>query len=421
MLATTSQNIQASVRPHEKCEDTYYANEENNEVQAFPTLVDNRFTTTLNALSAGSTSTVIYNPTQGVSDVVLRLQLPTLVGDQPLGLGVGKGWGYAAIKQIGFRYAGSSMYFITGHQNLIEVLSDCEDDRKKNAMLELAGKSRLAPADWAASAEDMTAYVVIKLPHTTTSALEKTLPFPSDCLTAPIQIQIQLAPYSDFIANNGGSYPSLPYALGEMTFRQVSMQDNGNLISRRVDLASQALPVPLRSFVHSQFSTTLAAGSRQINVTGFRQGQVKKLKLWTIPVSRQAAATCNPLYWDAPKDIKFTINGLVYADMKQASFQLWNLLDRKTTTSFNVDVLTWNAGTEQYDLTNGGASSYWVEIPLGQEEQSLSFEYRQNSGLAIANSVCNLELAVAADSQLEASFLYNCTFICSGGTGDYVF
>jgi hypothetical protein len=82
-----------------------------------------------------------------------------------------------AIKQISYRYASAAQYFVGGQQHALSVLESCEDSGKRDYVWALGGQA-LSGADFSNPAL-LKAYVYIKLPHNTPSAL-KALPYPSD-------------------------------------------------------------------------------------------------------------------------------------------------------------------------------------------------------------------------------------------------
>jgi hypothetical protein len=93
-------NVQQSIRPGMAC-DTYYATSENSEKQLHATTTDNRFFINLPSLNSGSSSTVTFNPQEGLAEVILALQLPQPSGNGGQGLALPEGWGYMMLRRIG--------------------------------------------------------------------------------------------------------------------------------------------------------------------------------------------------------------------------------------------------------------------------------------------------------------------------------
>jgi hypothetical protein len=88
--------VHKAITPAEM-KDMYYPGMENTEAVAFASYVENRFQASLPSATFGSSSTVIFNPTEGLGDILLTLKLPSAAekGSAYTGLGCSEGWGYA--------------------------------------------------------------------------------------------------------------------------------------------------------------------------------------------------------------------------------------------------------------------------------------------------------------------------------------
>ena len=100
MQYEAAMNVQASIRPGMEI-DTYYPTSTNSEKQMHPTVQDNRFFINLPSLNQGSSSTVTFNPNEGLAEVILTVQLPQPSGSGGNGLAVPEGWAYSLIRRIG--------------------------------------------------------------------------------------------------------------------------------------------------------------------------------------------------------------------------------------------------------------------------------------------------------------------------------
>lgn len=179
-LAEASESIMHAITPGD-CKDTYYPGKENSDLQCFPALQDNRFYVSLPSLNQGATNTLIYNPGQGLSDIVLTASLPPLSLAVPYaGWAFPRGWLALMVDQVALRVGGSSLYYFTGDQLFIDTLTDCEDGAKKQAVLDVAGAELLGLGDYVAGSPGLTASIYLKMPFNTISALQKTLPLPTD-------------------------------------------------------------------------------------------------------------------------------------------------------------------------------------------------------------------------------------------------
>ena len=428
-----SMNVQQSIRPGMSC-DTYYATSENSEKQLHATTTDNRFFVHLPSLNSGSSSTITFNPQEGMAEVILTIQLPQPDGSGGQGLAVPEGWGYSMIRRIGYRYGSSQLYYITGDQNLLQSVSLCEDSGKKQQLFFLGGQALLDINDWA-DAGKRTAYVYLRLPHSSPALSGGALPFPSDILTAPIMIQIDLNDFKQVITavQVGDTAPDrVPTSLASavVNFTQVTFQDSGDMVAKRFDMSKHALTIPLcegwtQEEVQFPF-TSGANGSFQLSLTGCKAGDLRMLRVWfTKPTdSAGPGSIISPNFWYAPSQLTFAINGLIYMDSTNGSWLLTNLLRRR-----QPPVLTYSA--LQAPLAAPGAfgalpeASQWVEINLGQphtrgDSQQVSLLH----GVPCMNSVLNLTGVMPTTSAqyvCHVEYVLNCSWMASRGSADFVF
>ena len=423
MNAEISESIQHAISPGE-CKDLYYPGRENSELQCFPTVVNNRFYASLPALSGGATNTLIFNPDQGLSDMVLTVSLPT-AGVSYAGWAFPKGWLAAMIAQVGLRIGGSSLYYFTGDQMLVDTLTDCEDEGKKQSVFALSGGELLTAGQFADPVQT-TASVYIKLPYNTISALQKSLPLPTDLLTQPVQVLIQFKQFRDVAYWYGAGAPNYAtlcsaFDSAQVNYKQTTIQNSEHLLARRTDMNVRALAYPLRYFSQTTFRTQFSApadGTAQsLNLTGFRQGSVKYINMWLRKVGGQ------PFDWIAPVGVQVLINGLVYYDSRQNNSQLWNLCDRKTSAQVDNTVLT-TTGAQQPALTP--STTPWTVIPFGQDSEPMAYCNEVVLGAPISNSVVNLYVTLppglaGQTVELSASYSYAASLMFSKGTAEYVF
>jgi len=423
-LAEASESIQHAITPGD-CRDMYYAGKENSDLQCFPSLQDNRFYVSLPSLNQGATNTIIFNPTQGLSDIVLTASLPAATLAVPYtGWAFPRGWLPLMIDQVALRVGGSSLYYFTGDQIFIDTLTDCEDGAKKQAVLDVGGSELLGPADYAAGSSSLSASMYLKMPFNSISALQKTLPLPTDLLSQPVQILITWKRFADVAFWNGvgAANPALlctAFDSAAVNFRQTTLQSSEHLLARRENMNEKALTVPLRYFTQTAFRTTVtqAGGAVQtVNLTGFRFGSVKYIDIWARKVGDAPGWTYSPI-----KSLRLLINGLVMYDTQNSNNIMWSLCDRKTPAAVS---------TTQLSLAPGGAGVVatpavcsWVPIPFSQLSEPMAYSNDVTLGYPIANSVINLQIAFPVDGTYEvtASYHYACALMASKGTMEYVF
>jgi hypothetical protein len=412
---------------------TYYAGKENSFLQAHATVNDNRFFVALPSLNSGSSSTVTFNPNEGLSEVIITMRLA-----QPSnanGLSLPEGWGYAMLRRIGYRYGSSQLYYLTGSQNLVQALSLCEDSGKKQQMFFLGGQALLSPSDWADSGK-RTAYVYLRLPHSSPALSGGSLPFPSDVLTAPIQLQIDLANFSQIVTAVavGGVTPVAPASLefATVNFTQVTMQDAGDLVARKFDMSRHALTIPLpEGWTQEEVQFPVSVGNNgqfQISLTGCKAGDVRKIRIWVtndadMPASPGSGVVSKPNKFYAPSQLTFAINGLIYLDSANGSWLLTNLLRRRQPPVVTYsDVAVPAAGSSTYSASP--YANVWCEIDLSQPHVcGSSQEVALVHGVPVMNSVMNLTgiMPVAGNYTVHCEYVLNCSWMASRGSAEFVF
>jgi len=430
MQGAVALNVQQSIRPGMEI-DTYYANKENSKLQSHATVEDNRFFVALPSLNSGSSSTVTFNPNEGLAEVIMTLRLSA--PSNAAGLALQEGWGYSMLRRIGYRYGSSQLYYISGQQNLIQALSLCEDSGKKQQMFFLGGQALLTPADWA-DAGKRTAYVYLRLPHSSPALSGGALPFPSDVLTAPVQLQIDLADFGRVISQStavtGGVVPtSLEFAT--VNFTQVTMQDAGDLVARRFDMSKHALTIPLPdgwTQEEVQFPVSVGAnGQFQISLTGCKAGDLRKLRVWvTLDADQSPDADGRVSVYKtyAPSQLTFAINGLIYLDSANGSWLLTNLLRRRQPPVVTYSDLQAPAAPATVWTATPWADA-WCEIDLSQPHTNGdSQEVALVHGVPVMNSVMNLSGIMPVGSKqytVHCEYVLNCSWMASRGSAEFVF
>jgi len=250
-----------------------------------------------------------------------------------------------------------------------------------------------------------------------------------------MQVQIQWKPFSSvFLANltTGATLSAVQatiptqFASAQMQFKQAHLADRSDGAAVREDLSKHALSIPLKNFMQFQFTAALpsqATPTYQVNLTGFRSGSVQGIMVWAVRNSDLTSVTAkNPLNYLPLQSVSLSVNGLVYFTSQSGNSQLWNLVEKKTASMASTTTLAWDVPSQTY--TTEGNAVYWTWIPFAQGVETLRDESMLSNGLGIANSVVNLTVDTGVantDCTLYASYLYNCTFLASGGSGDYVF
>ena len=428
MQSDLTESVQASIRPGEMV-DAYYYGESNLEKQAYPCVVNTRFVQQFTNLGAGS-SQFIISPQQGVSDIILQLQMPVVGANgfsSATGLALSAGWGYGLINRVSVRYGSSAQYFWSGAQILLQNLLDAENNVKVDGLLNQGGNFTNATQLAAATVgSPVSAYVYLKLPHNSCRAEGKPLPFASDLLVQPIVVTVEMLPTNSvFIVQTGGAITTAPNALAaaQMQVKQEMLTDTSDLLARRVDMNSHAYTFPLLYFAQQETQVQLVAQSaaQTVNLTGFRAGEVRNIVLWLTLNSEQVpgGGLFQPAKWYPIGSVTLTYNGEIFSRFDGGSSQLWNLTCDSKLQIVNATTATAGAAAG----TNTTQPSYWLDCPFAQVNMPYDKEMKLMHGKPILNAVVNLQLTTpdASAYTLHAMYLYNASLLCSRGSSEYIF
>ena len=416
----TGTSVQDMVRPGSVM-DVYYYDADTSKKQAFATTQNTKYVQQFTNLSSGS-SVFTIPPNNGIQDIVLLFTTTTKSGTDASGLALPRGWGYGLIKQVSFRYGGSSQYFLTGDQILNNALRKQTNRLSVDDILTLGGQETIGQEN--AVAQD--AYVVLTLPHSVPSAVGKANPLPSDLLTQQIQITVELNPVSSIYSVQAAAVAPLTLASAEFQVQQVMLNNQSDALARRVDMAENAYAFPCEFVQQVQRIQTLTSTTnpQSVTLTGFRSGEVKSIVMWlsrASDVGIGATRIVNPFIWYPIGDIQMTYAGDVYARYDGNSSQLWNLINGNKTPLVDTSVLASGGGSS---ITETPFVSGWVELPLAQTFEGEGQMNTLIHGKPITNGIINLLLTTPtaqSDWVLNVSYVYNSTLLFSQGTCDYVF
>lgn len=415
----TGTSVQDMVRPGSVM-DVYYYDADTSKKQAFATTQNTKYVQQFANLTGGS-SVFTIPPSNGLQDIVCLFTTSTKSGADASGLALPRGWGYGLIKQVSFRYGGSSQYFLTGDQILNNALRKQTNRLSVDDILTLGGQETIGQEN--AVAQD--AYVVLTLPHNIPSAVNKANPLPSDLLTQQVQITVELNSVASIYTVQSSAVAPTSLASAEFQVQQVMLNNQSDALARRVDMAENAYAFPCE-FVQQIQRIPLAnqATPQSVNLTGFRSGEVKSIVMWltrTSDVGTGSTRIVNPFIWYPFSDIQMTYAGDVYARYDGLSSQLWNLINGNKTPLVDTSVLSSGGGAV---INETPYSSGWVELPFAQTFEGEGQTNVLIHGKPITNGIINLLLttpSAQADWVLNVSYIYNSTLLFSQGTCDYVF
>jgi hypothetical protein len=405
------------VRPG-KAFDIYYYDADTSKKQAFPTTVNTKYVQQFANLTGGS-SVFTIPPNNGLQDILCTFQMPSGITDVS-GLALPRGWGYALIKQVSYRYGGSSQYFLTGDQILQNAMRKQTNRPSVDDIVTLGGNESVG-----SEINGALAYVVLTLPHNVPSRVNKANPLPSDLLTQQVQITVELNSVASIFTVQSPSTSPAPSSLASASFQvqQVMLNNQSDALARRVDMAENAYAFPCE-FVQQVQRIPLAntAESQSIVLTGFRSGEVKGIHCWLSKgsdVGTAATRVVNPFRWYPLDAIQMTYAGDIYARFDLGSSYAWNLINGEKSPIFDNVVLG-----AAVPVTETAGVSYWHELPFAQTFEGEGQMNTLVHGKPITNGIVNLDLttpSAAADWTLNVSYIYNATLLFSQGTADYVF
>jgi hypothetical protein len=405
--------------------DLYYYDGETAKKQAFPTTQNTKYVQQFANLTGGS-SVFTIPPTNGLQDIVCSFSFAAPGTNADLALP--RGWGYALIKQVSYRYGGSSQYFLSGDQILQNALRKQTSRTSCDDLLTLGGNY----ANGSDLANGQSAAVVLTLPHNVPSGVGKAHPLPSDLLTQQVQVTVELYPVGQVWSNQTGSaLPAQCQSLASAQFQvqQVMLNNQNDALARRLDMSVNAYAFPAE-FVQQKQVVPLAntASSQSVVLTGFRSGEVKAIEIWLTrdvdtagsSPSSGLASGYNPFNWYAPSSVVMTYAGDVYARYENGTGALWNLVNGNKSPAFDNVAIAGAGGA----ITPSSVLSQWVELPFAQTLVDEDSHYTLVHGKPITNGIINLDIvtpSAQADWKLNISYVYNTTLVFSAGTCDYVY
>ena len=429
-----SDSIQNMIRPGEPMDLYYYSGETSKKV-AFPTTQNTKYVQELSNKASGS-STFIFPPQCGIQDIVVTATFAPVsnVAGSMNNLALPAGWLYSAVKSLSWRYAGTSQFLLQSGQLLQNALRDQTSRSSCNDVVNLGGNY--------ASGDDLlkpqVASIVLRLPHASASGVNKSLPFPTDCLTQQVQLILELNNISDVWtnANPDPTYtlprPCVEFASAQFQIQQVMLNNMGDALARRVDLSSKAYAFPCE-FTQQliQIPCVNSLSPQSYVLTGFRAGQVKNIQIWltnnddTISsASARAGKAFQPNKWYVPNSVEMLYAGDVYARYNNGVGQLFNLVNSNKASAF--DNTSIQVANNLIVNPPKAFLSQWLELPFAQSLCDEDAHFILIHGKAITNGIINLNNFVVPFQStlgwtLNVSYIYNCTILFSQGSCDYVF
>jgi hypothetical protein len=434
-------SVQEVVRDGEK-HDIYYYSKHNMFVQARPTLCNNKFQQQLVSPNSG-TSQLIFSPDQGLSDVIIVFALKAQgTGSDYTHYGLNRGWGYSLINNLAVRYGGSSQYFFTGQQMLMQNAIDMQDAVSRDKLFALGGSACLGTNATGGNDFDVqqNAYVYLNLPHNTPNGDGlKMSPLPTELLRQPVLIQVTLNTARNIFSSDSTAPSSSlsfdPVQEAYFQCKQVRMINSEDLLTNEEDPMKITYTYPLKYFPQQEYQLSLPAngtGQYQLNLTGFRNGGVKSILLWLTldgdvpPAGSAVPVAVNPNLWYAPQNTILSINGEIFYNAKYGSSLLLDLVNNKQPNELACTQITPGAALS---FAAGGFDAQYVKVDFSQHTDPVTSSNLLVAGKSITNSIVNLQITTppvggvvgGGPWTLHALYLYNSSLIFAGGNCEYSF
>ena len=455
----SSMSVQELVRDGQH-HDLYYYDSSNMFCQSRPTLTNNKFIQNFVSPNSG-VNQLIFSPDQGMSDVIVGLELRTgaAVAGSYLNYALNRGWGYAMINQIAVRYGGSSQYFWSGGQMLMENAIDMQDAVSRDALYRFGGDALMGINNLTANSNDFAvpgqqAYCYINLPHNTPNGDGlKMNPLPTELLRQPVLVQVEMADTrSVFSSNSTAGVAPIAVEGGVLSgayfqVKQVRMINSEDLLTSHHEPSKISYTLPLKYFAQQEYQLQLPASvvdpannaSRPVtvNLTGFRNGGVRSIVLWlthssnTPPLGTTNSNGCrvvNPNSWYLPEDNEISINGEIFYTNRGRASLLLDLVNNKQPNELSNTQYTASVGGSLI-ATAGSITSQYLKCDFSQVNDAVFGVNMLVSGKSITNSIVNYKLSIPASKTglasdgwtLHALYLYNSSLVFAGGNCEYVF
>jgi len=402
-----------------KREDLYYTDPDNCKVESIPVEYNTRYSQDFSNKSSG-TSVFIIPPGNGLKHIliVLGYNAATITGQNGT-LALEQGWGYSAISQVSFRIGGSSQYFLTGSQLLAMNLRKVRTQSQAQALLQLGGSECKIATDF-----DTNQYAYIPVPIWCNPGNDGlNVPLPADTLAQQVQITCTLNAPGQFWINNGivaANPPPAAFDTAQFQVEQLCMVDRGMAISNHVDLNTHELLMPV-SFDQQELQIAVPAGSAttpaQLTATGFRAGQVTGIQMWLTKNSDGL----NPLLYYAPAAATVLYSGTIFADYRNGSSVVWNLLDGTKPPVVTQSKLAATAVTGVF--TSSPVASQYAILPFGNPSGDDYQSEVLTHGKPILNGLVNLVIQAPTDDAYTAhvSYMYRSTLVFSKSSAEFRF
>lgn len=367
-------------------------------------------------------------------------------------------WGFSAIRRIVMVYGGSEQLEITGAANFERAMSEAETDRKKTALLNLAGELiGRSGGEGALVGRTARACVPIYLPHSSVNAMSQ-IPFDCGLLTQNVVIRLDLETADKIYATRSVAGALVPLAItsqlntiakGGWYVKQLDMIDTSASKADRVGPNGPSLYnffyYHPQTFESSTLKITgpldLDQGSAKQNITlnGFRNGSLQSIVFWVerlksnYDLNANAANSSQYSYgrFEELLDISLDFGGscVYHVDSDKAALLL-DLVSNHTDGTIDSQKYKYGAGTtaDLNDTTVGRSPYYRVQISQFSE---VFRDYIQTGanvssdtmqlGFRIKGKTNHTTGALEYQFKLTAMYIYQAAVAVQKGGGSFMF
>jgi hypothetical protein len=372
-----------------------------------------------------------------VGNIIVQFKLNIPQADFSAGYYLSPGWGFKLIRRITWIYSGSESLECSGRSNFMMAMNECENDRKKQALLEIAGpfikRSRGGDIDPVGPA--YSASVPIYCPHSSVNASAQ-IPFDCGLLNSNIQIRLdlvspeelwssmtvegnnQLDPLSNAMRrlDSGLFLVSQHYMLDSVDEMRMAVGANG---PSRYNYFFRYPQQFTSDVIKIAKNTSLVSEVQSVTLNGFRNGSLQEIYIYlerdenNFAQNEQGANQVGPAYMKTQKltEIKLDYGGqCVYSSEDENSALLLDLCNHHTDSTYpQLGVLRNTTNTsENAETSTQQGRGVCYRIVLSQFS-SVFRDYIQSG--------CN----ISADTmQLSFRIIDNFNQVRAGQTQNYI-
>lgn len=405
----------------EKLSNAYY-DESTRHTHMDDLIFNNRYRQAFQSLNFSSTIKFQINNSDFISNVFLAMRFPGVASAGGNVMNLVPLAAYAAISEVEITVGGSTQYKQSGINMLHDILGVCDSKSKRDELIRFGG------ADGTNGfTTDQTYFAYLNVPWASIAAETKKLPFDTNLIKQPIEIQITLNPANSVYYQTGGTGLIIPSSLteGELILRQGQLKDP----SKRLQLGTQIMQdgeIMTMSdkyaypFMYSQtFITNTFPGSAvgnpptQVSLSGFRRGHLQAIRFMlynatTSPISYPASASTNIIKTEDPLNFELLFNGQTIFRSKYDSWKMSDLMQDSSATYVST--------------TPGGTSYYNVLVNVVDFIEKIAGEaFQDGLDLSSQNLIVSLNTPTTDNYIIHCTYLYHAHLVCDGSNAEYIF